>query len=52
MEANIAHFCLQKLHKFPHEFLELPLKEKAYIIASIQIRIEDEKNEAKRIKNK
>ena len=52
MEANIAHYCLQELHKFPHEFLELPFKERAYIIASIQIRIEKEKEEAKKMKSK
>ncbi|MCI9000903.1 MAG: hypothetical protein HFJ26_08525 [Clostridia bacterium] len=52
VESNYAHFCLQKLKKFPHEFLELPFKEKAFVIASIQIRIEDEKEEAKKIKSK
>ena len=43
-------FCLQKLHKFPHEFLNLPFKEKAFVIASVQIRAENEKEEANKIK--
>lgn len=51
-EAVYAHFCLQKLHKFPHEFLNLPFKEKAFVIASVQIRAENEKEEANKIKKK
>lgn len=45
-----AHYCLQKLHKFPHEFLNLDYKEKAFVIASIQMRVEDEKKEAAKLK--
>ena len=45
-----AHYCLQKLHKFPNEFLNLDYKEKAFVIASIQMRVEDEKKEAAKLK--
>ena len=45
-----AHYCLQKLHKFPHEFLDLPFREKAFVIGSINHRIEDEKKEQDKIK--
>ncbi len=47
-----AHYCLQKLHKFPHEFLSLDYKEKALVIASIDLRIENEKKEAAKAKTK
>lgn len=50
MEAVHAHYCLQKLHRFPHEFLDLPFKERAFVIASIQKRAEDEKEEEAKLK--
>lgn len=52
MDAVYAHYCLQKLHKFPHEFLSLDYKEKALVIASIDLRIENEKKEAAKMKTK
>lgn len=42
-EANIAYYCLHKLHIRPKEYLEMSIEEKAFIIASIQIRVEKEK---------
>ena len=51
-DAVFAHYCLQKLHRFPHEFLNLDFKEKAFVIASIQLRVDDEKKEAAKIKKK
>jgi hypothetical protein len=48
-EANLCHFALQKLHMFPHEILNLPDREKAFVYASIQVRIEQEKKEAAKI---
>lgn len=37
-----AYYCLHKFHKFPSEFLNLPIREKAFIIAAIEeyIRVE------------
>ncbi len=35
-----------------NEFLNLDFKEKAFVIASIQLRVEDEKREAAKIKKK
>jgi len=40
------------LHKFPHEFLELPRKEKALVIAMIQKRVENEKKKEAELKSK
>lgn len=47
----MVHFCLQKLHILPSEFLNLPLKERVFIIASTMVRVDSEKKaieEAKR----
>lgn len=38
-----AHFALQRLHLPPGEFAEMDDAEKAFVIASIRQRIEDEK---------
>lgn len=48
--ANIAHFCLQKLHILPSVFAGLSTREKAFIIASIQVRIEGEKEAQRKAK--
>lgn len=45
MEANIAYYCLHKLHKWPHEFLSLDRYEQAVVIASIQIKLEADKKQ-------
>ncbi|MBR3697607.1 MAG: hypothetical protein IKM97_05050 [Clostridia bacterium] len=47
-----AHYCLQKFHKFPHEFLELPFKERAFVIGSINKRLEDEKKQKAEMESK
>lgn len=39
----MAHFALQKLRILPGEFEELPREEKAFIYASIELRIQSEK---------
>lgn len=49
-EFNLAHFALQKLHIIPSVLADMDDKEKAFIYASIQIRIEQEKKEAAKIK--
>lgn len=49
-EANYAHFALQKLHILPSTFADMDMNEKAFVVASIRIRVEDEKKEAKKIK--
>lgn len=50
MEANIAYYCLHKFHKWPHEFLELDRQEKAVVIAAVEIKLENDRKEAKRAK--
>ncbi len=51
MQANVAYYCLHKLHKWPHEFLELPLREQAYVIYAVKRHIQHEKEEAAKIRN-
>ena len=51
-EANYAHFALQKLHILPSTFANMETNEKAFVIASIRIRVDDEKKEAKKLKAK
>ncbi len=46
----MAHFALQKLHILPSTLAEMSDREKAFIYASIQLRIEDEKKEANKLK--
>ena len=50
MEANIAYYCLHKLHKWPHEFLDLEVQERAYVVAAVQMKLEKDKKEAQREK--
>lgn len=52
MEANVAYYCLHKLHKWPHEFLELSRYEKAYVIAAINIKLEHDKKESQKAKSR
>jgi hypothetical protein len=39
----LAHFALQKLHILPSVIANMDDKEKAFLFASTQLRIEDEK---------
>lgn len=51
-EAVYAHFALQRLHILPSVFNSLEQSEKAFVIASIQARIEAEKKQADKLKHK
>ena len=52
MEANIAYYCLHKLHKWPHEFLELSRYERVFVIAAVKMKIEKDKKEAQKMKKR
>lgn len=43
--ANYAYYALHEFHKWPSEFLNLPMRERAFIIASIDERVAKEKKE-------
>lgn len=51
-EANFAHFCLQKFGWEPSKFLDMPLRERAFVIASINVRCEAEKKREAELKAK
>ncbi len=48
----MAHFALQKLHILPSVLDTMSQKEKAFIYASITVRVEKEKEETRKIKAK
>ena len=52
MEANVAYYCLHKLHKWPHEFLGLDRYEKAFVIAAVEMKTENDRKEAQKAKRK
>ncbi|MBS5306477.1 hypothetical protein [Clostridium sp.] len=52
VEFNLAHFALQKLKILPSQLDNMSQKEKAFIYASIQVRVETEKKEANKFKAK
>ncbi|KAB1436589.1 hypothetical protein F7O84_14610 [Candidatus Galacturonibacter soehngenii] len=49
-EANYAYYCLHKLKILPSQFASMDRYEKAFIIASIDLKIEADKKEAARAK--
>lgn len=50
--AAIAYYCLHKLKMLPSTFLNLDENEKAFVIAAIQIKTENEKKEMAKVKKK
>ena len=47
---NYAHFALQKLHIRPSQLEEMSQRERAFIYASIDLRIAEEKRMANQMK--
>ncbi len=50
--ANYAYYALHKLHILPSVFLELDEQEKAFIIAAIQIKVENDKEKQRELDRK
>lgn len=50
--SNYAYYCLHKLRITPRQFEEMDKYEKSFIIASIDIKMENEKKEMKKAKPK
>ncbi len=48
----MAYYCLHKLHKWPHEFLGLDRYEKAFVIAAVEMKTENDRKEAQKAKRK
>ena len=51
-EAVYAHYALHRLKTLPSTLVALPLRERAFIYASIDLQIEKEKKEAQKAKRK
>lgn len=51
-EAVYAHCALHRLKILPSTLVALPLRERAFIYASIDLQIEKEKKEAQKAKRK
>ena len=49
---QICYYCLHELHMAPSQFYALPRKERAFIIAACEIRVEREKKKQKEIERK
>lgn len=49
-ESRYAFYCIHKFHWAPSKFDKLPLREKAFVMASIDTRIEDEREQDKRVR--
>jgi len=47
-----AHYCLHELKLLPSQFDSLPKQEKAFVTASIKIKLEDEKKKMEEAKRK
>ena len=47
-EANYAYYALLKLHILPSVFLDMDEQEKAFVIASIELKAEHDKKEKKK----
>lgn len=52
MYANVAYYCLLKLHKWPHELLALPESERAFVFAAVALKIKADKEEAEKVRRK
>lgn len=52
MEANYAYYCLHQFNMLPSAFLNLPPREKATIVACIDLKIEAEKRKIDEMKAK
>ncbi len=50
VDASYAHYCLHKFNMLPSEYLKLPRSERQFIIASIQRKLEVEKEEYDKMK--
>lgn len=50
--ANYAYYCLHKLRITPRQFDEMDEYEKAFIIAAIDIKVKNDKEQEKKAKRK
>lgn len=51
-EANFAYYALLKLHILPSVFLGMDEQEKAFVVAAIKVKMEDDRKKEKEMKRK
>ena len=51
-DANFAYFALHKLHILPSTYLNMDVQEKAFVVAAIQIKMENDKKQKKKAEAK
>ena len=51
-EANYAYYVLHKLHILPSVFLAMGEREKAFVVAAVKVRLEQEKKMRERLEKK
>ena len=51
-EANLAYYCLHRLHILPSEMLSLPRRERAFLMAAIEVYAEAQKKEKQDTENR
>ena len=51
-EANLAYYCLHRLHILPSEMLSLPRRERAFLMAAIEVYAEAQREKEKEINDK
>ncbi|MDE6999452.1 MAG: hypothetical protein K2P73_04015 [Lachnospiraceae bacterium] len=51
-EANFAYYALLKLHILPSVFLNMDELEKAFVVAAIKVKMEDDRKKEKEMKRK
>lgn len=52
MEAGLAYYCLHRLHILPSVTLSLPRKERAFLMAAIDVYAEAQREKEKEIEKK
>lgn len=51
-ETNYAYYCFHQINMLPSQFISLSTEDKAAIIAFIDIKVERDKKEQKKMKGK
>ena len=51
-DANFAYYALHKLHILPSTYLEMDVQERAFVVAAIQIKMENDKKQKKKAEAK
>lgn len=52
MEANLAYYCLHRLHILPSKVLALSRRERAFLMAAIEVYAEAQREKEKEINDK